>query len=249
MFAGRDDWKDEEVHDYKFSYIDVDEFRIQEFYPRLKYALVYVSILRGILIYMADIFTVIQYLVFNSFDNNPGVLKLKHQYGRDAARWMDTLKWVYLGSIFFSLFLLLLEARRCRQIIKSNFISYAFTSSMAYQCYAITSYSHYCFFLHIEDFKTRIDNLAYFVYFNLRGTMSFCFCSLPCPNSSCFSRLFRLQARVFWPVAASCDRFVLSGKYLGRVWRQRTRVSLYERVVEKPFNGRVPGWQICPPML
>jgi hypothetical protein len=171
-------WKEEEVQDYKFSYIDVNEFVLSNCYYRLKYCFLFLLVMKDILIYMADIFTVVQYLAFGAFDSNPGLDDLR-------ARWswiVEALKWAYLGSIFISLVLLLFEIRKGRKITQSGYISTAFTNTIAYRQYAIASFAHFSLFERIEMYKKPIDRVAFFVFFSLKGKsfLIICHCRSHC---------------------------------------------------------------------
>jgi hypothetical protein len=122
--------------------------------------------MKDILVYMADLYTVVQYLALNGFDTNPGLDSIRQS---KYSFVVETLKWLYLGSIFMSLILLLFESLKARRITKSGYISNAYTNTISYRHYAIASFSYFSFFERIEMYKKPIDRVAFFVFFALKG--------------------------------------------------------------------------------
>jgi hypothetical protein len=122
---------------------------------------------------MADIFTVYQYISSKTFEMTPGMESLKAK-----PALMEALKWVYLGSIFLSLVFFLLELRKGHRIVRSSYISTAFTNTISYRQYAIQSFAHYSFFQRIEMYKRPIDRVAFYCFFALKGMpfVTLCYC-------------------------------------------------------------------------
>jgi hypothetical protein len=160
-------WKQEQIQDYQFVHIDVQEFVLKSAFYRFKYVLLYCTIMKDTLVYMADVYTVYQYNTSKTFERTPGLEKLKA-----TPHMIEVLKWLYLGSIFFSLLLLMLETRKAFRIIQSSYISTAFTNNISYRQYAIQSFAHYSFFQRIEMCKRPIDKVAFYCYFSLKGKSS-----------------------------------------------------------------------------
>jgi hypothetical protein len=216
-------WKEEQVEDFKFSYIDIDQFRLKSFYYRFKYCLLFIIVMKGILVYMADIYTVVHYLALDGFTANPGLDSLNSKW----SILVHVMKWVYLGSIFISLLILLLEIKKSRKITRSGYISCAFTNTMSYRQYAISSYSYYSFFQRIEMYIRPIDRMAFFVFFSLKG-------KLEEKMAGCekLNILNRLQTSYSRPVASSCHRRLLCILTVPRVQhhnRQNSFGQSYDR--------------------
>ena len=62
-----------------------------------------------------------------------------------------------------------MEWKDARKIIKSQDISFTFTSIIAYRYHAIRSFPHFCFFEQVEESRSRLSVLAFFVYFSFTG--------------------------------------------------------------------------------
>ncbi|CAG8556809.1 3984_t:CDS:2, partial [Scutellospora calospora] len=119
-------WKREEVRDHKFAFIDVDSFNDKKLcsIKRIQYAFIFLVILKTVLVYIADVWTAVILLIFNRWSStvNPAIP-------------IYISKWIYVGCIFASFILLVLEARKARSVMKSDDISFAFTNLIAYKCY------------------------------------------------------------------------------------------------------------------
>jgi hypothetical protein len=50
-----DDWKRQKVQDHKFDFIDVDDYIDNSPWRKFKYSLVFAMVIKGILIYCADL--------------------------------------------------------------------------------------------------------------------------------------------------------------------------------------------------
>ncbi len=168
MCCGSANWKREEVPDHKFDFIDVRDFRNNGCFQYLKYAFLFIMVVKSFAVYVADIYTAVTLLAFGHFsgslydkvqndpDNN---FRVPISYGR----------WIFSGCIIFSFLLLAYEAHKSRAIVKSRDISYAFTNVMANNYYSLRSYDHFCFFDHINDSKKKKDELAFFIFFTFKG--------------------------------------------------------------------------------
>jgi hypothetical protein len=159
-------WKREVVQDHKFDFVDVESFRDNSPILRIKYALLFVLVLKAILIYSLDVGTAYQLI------SNPDMFTKKtasEAPNKTLVIPADVRKWLYVVSIVASFSLLIWEWRKARRIIASRDIAYAYTNVVAYRYYSIKSYAYYCFFAQIgvtEHFWSRI---AFFVYFTLKG--------------------------------------------------------------------------------
>ncbi|CAG8784688.1 9339_t:CDS:2, partial [Acaulospora morrowiae] len=124
--------------------------------------------LKSVLVYIADMWTAGILLIFD--------------------RWSTSIrppipffisKWIYVICIFISFFLLALDIKKARNIIKSGDISYAFTNTVAYRFHTMRSYSHFCFFSKINNSKKKVDEIAFFVFFTFKGWKRIIFAEAP----------------------------------------------------------------------
>lgn len=157
MCFSNSDWKREEVPDHKFDFIDVAEYESKNFLARIRYLWVYIVVLKSVLVYMSDLYTAGNLLAFNHWATVQPKIPL------------NIARWIFAGTIIFSVLLLLWDMRKARAIIASRDISYAFTSIIAYRYYTLRSYAHYCFFRQIDNSKRTRDNMIYFVFFTFKG--------------------------------------------------------------------------------
>ena len=163
---GKAKWKQEFIVEHKFDYINMEEYRMNSLMLWLKYASIYVIVLRNFLIYVADLVAVIfLFYPLKSFDPSQGVPALVVE----NVNLRDILKYIYLFCVAASVLLLAIDVRKARRIIKSRDISFAFTSNIAYRYYSIRSYAYYCFFEQISHATRTKDVLALFVFFRLKG--------------------------------------------------------------------------------
>lgn len=158
-------WKREVVQDHKFDFVDVKEYHTDGPLTRIRYGLVYVFMIKSILVYCSDLYTMIAMLANNYWSGNilsedsSSTIKVPFTIG----------KWIFTGCIIFSILLLAWEGRKARMIIRSRDISYAFTNIMANDYYSLKSYNHFCFFSQINNSKKKKDEFAFFVFFTFKG--------------------------------------------------------------------------------
>ncbi|ORX98150.1 hypothetical protein K493DRAFT_214713 [Basidiobolus meristosporus CBS 931.73] len=157
--GGEAKWKREVINDHKFDFVDVDEFYEDHFATKFKYCFIFLFTIKSILIYVLDIYTAVMLIFFNSWtsDINKDLEKLSY------------IRWIFVGSIAASYVLLFLEISKARAVILSGDISFTFTSIIANRYYTLRSYAHYCFFNQIHNQKRFKDELAFFVFFALKG--------------------------------------------------------------------------------
>lgn len=91
----------------------------------------------------------------------------------DASIPPDVSKWIFLGAILISFVLLFWDIRKSRGIIESRDISYAFFSVIANRWYSVKDYKYFCLFGKINRSRKRIDSIAFFVFFTLKGNTKF----------------------------------------------------------------------------
>ncbi|KAL1409083.1 Potassium transporter [Vanrija albida] len=163
-------WKSEVVQDFKFDYVDVKDFHRTNFGTRFKYMFVYLFILRDIVIYGLDIFTVVTMLSTSNWTNKvyqDGAGKTGTSIFHINVEF-NVAKWVFLGCIIFSFLLLGYEVYKAKQVIRSRDISYAFTNVMANDYYSIKDYNNFCLFCAISDSTKMHDKIAFFVFFSFK---------------------------------------------------------------------------------
>ncbi|KAF9325267.1 hypothetical protein BG006_011249 [Podila minutissima] len=148
------DWRRQKVEDHKFDFIDVEDYVDNTVWRKFKYSLVFAIVIKGILVYCADLWTAVNLLVSQKWTNNLGV------DGQDKI----SLAW---------------DIKKAVAIIQSRDISYAFTSMIAYRYYAIKSYAHFCLFERIHNSKKHIDEIAFFCFFTFRGWKRLIFADSP----------------------------------------------------------------------
>ncbi|PWN26518.1 hypothetical protein BDZ90DRAFT_241690 [Jaminaea rosea] len=166
--CGNAAWKREEVPDHKFDFIDVRDYHNNGAWTRMKYGFVFALVIKSFAVYIADIYTAVTLLAFNHFngniynkvqDNPDNTVPVPIQYG----------KWVFFGCIIFSFLLLAYEAHKCRAIVRSRDISYAYTNVMANNYYSLRSYDHFCLFSQINNSTKKQDEIAFFIFFTFKG--------------------------------------------------------------------------------
>ncbi|GAA97505.1 uncharacterized protein L969DRAFT_83806 [Mixia osmundae IAM 14324] len=159
-------WKREEVPDHKFDFVDVSDFRDEGFGARLKYAWLYVILIKSAGVYVADLYTAIAMLASNHWSGS----LIADAGGSTAVTVPFKIgKWIFTGCILLSFLLLAWEAKKARAIVRSRDISFAFTNVMANNWYSIRSYDHFCFFCQVSSSKKKKDDFAFFVFFTFKG--------------------------------------------------------------------------------
>ncbi|UZJ51631.1 hypothetical protein CBS101457_000951 [Exobasidium rhododendri] len=165
--CGEARWKREEVPDHKFDFIDVRDYWSNGYLVRIKYAFLYLNIIKSFAVYVADIYTAITLLAFHHFngsiydrvEDSVNTVSVPFVYG----------KWIFTGCIIFSFLLLAYEAHKGRAVVRSRDISYAYTNVMANNYYSLRSYNHFCFFSQLNNSKKKKDELAFFIFFTFKG--------------------------------------------------------------------------------
>ncbi|KAF8934521.1 hypothetical protein BGZ58_005643 [Dissophora ornata] len=162
------DWRRQKVQDHKFDFIDVEDYVDNSAYRKFKYSLVFAIVIKGILIYCADLWTGVNLLVSKNWATNLGVVDGQIRYGEITISF-EIYKWVFAACIILSFILLAWDIKKAVAIIQSRDISYAFTSMIAYRYYAIKSFAHFCLFERIHNSKKTMDEVAFFCFFTFRG--------------------------------------------------------------------------------
>ncbi|KAK4512291.1 uncharacterized protein ATC70_002988 [Mucor velutinosus] len=151
-------WKREVVKDHKFDYIDINEFYDPSCPARTSYMFMYILMIKGFLVYVADLWTAVSLLVIGNSSINA-----------DASIPPDVAKWIFLGAIMISFVLLFWDIRKSRGIVESRDISLAFFSVIANRWYSVKDYKYFCLFGKINRSRKQIDSIAFFVFFTLKG--------------------------------------------------------------------------------
>ncbi|KAG0326030.1 hypothetical protein BGZ99_010251 [Dissophora globulifera] len=162
------DWRRQKVQDHKFDFIDVEDYVDNSPWRNFKYSLVFAIVIKGILIYCADLWTAVNLLVAGNWNTNLAVEGGQIQYGGISISF-EIYKWIFAVCIILSFILLAWDMKKAYYIIQSRDISYAFTSMIAYRYYAIKSYAHFCLFEKIHNSKKTMDEVAFFCFFTFRG--------------------------------------------------------------------------------
>ncbi|OUM64128.1 hypothetical protein PIROE2DRAFT_42874, partial [Piromyces sp. E2] len=185
------DWKREEILDHSFSLINVNDYVNNSTMMRIKYLWIFFVVFRIIMVYMFDIYLLIQ-------SRDSADFKVEHDYCEQSFGFigerlsfisklcefdkkpffrylLDHMFYLLLFSIGIATLLGYLELRKAQRIIKSQDISFAYTNIVAYRYYCIKSYAYYCFFQLIQDHKKLSDSFAFFVFFTFKGWKRFVF--------------------------------------------------------------------------
>lgn len=177
------DWKKEKVNEYKFDFVNVEDFVQDSVGMRLKYAFLFLLTLKSILVYMADIGAIVTLGVSGAFEqltknNEADAQKLcinNSFFFCSGSSFLNFLDFkarlsIIVASIVISYILLAFEWRKALKIIKSDDISFSFTNTIAYRYYIVRSFPHFCFFEEILNSRRTKDILAFYVYFSFKGT-------------------------------------------------------------------------------
>ncbi|CAB4405138.1 unnamed protein product [Rhizophagus irregularis] len=161
-------WKREIVNDHKFDFVCVEDFKVHDTFIGIRYLILYLTVFKVVLVYVADLWTAGILLIFDSWSSS---IKPTIPFTYS--------KWIYVGCIFISFLLLALDWRKAKAIIASRDISYAFTSTITSRYYALKSYSHFCFFYRIKRQSKMVDKIAFFVFFAFKGWKRLIFAEAP----------------------------------------------------------------------
>ena len=162
-------WKNENIVEHKFSDIRISDFRSDSSILRFKYMLMFMKVLQGVAVFVADLF--IMFLYFKLLITESSTIST----GDQTVSWAVSLKivtyrpYLYIISVIFSSLLSVYEWKIAQSVIKSGDIAAAFTSEMASTYYSIRSYSHFCFFQVVSNSTKLRDNLAFFVFFSFKN--------------------------------------------------------------------------------
>ncbi|KAG0227131.1 hypothetical protein BGW42_003147 [Actinomortierella wolfii] len=166
------DWKRQKVEDHKFDFIDVEDYVDNSWWRQIKYSFVFIIVIKGILIYCADVWTASNLMTTDNLQElAPGGVTKDGIIEAVAGLNINIVvyRWIFMSCIILSFILLAWDIKRAVEVIKSRDISYAFTSMIASRYYCITSYAHFCLFEKIHQSKKTIDEVAFFCFFTFRG--------------------------------------------------------------------------------
>ncbi|KAJ1564230.1 hypothetical protein HK096_009021 [Nowakowskiella sp. JEL0078] len=179
-------WKREEYPDHKFSNVNVHDFVSKSFFTQIRYSFVFLFALKSIMVYMADIAIMcLQFYQLFSTQSDCNSSAAVTNYCINNNAWSaslipsDTRPWIILASIMLSFVLLFIDWKKAATIIRSQDISYAFTSTIVNRYYVLKSYPHFCFFKAIKDQRNLSDRLAFFVFFAFKGWKRLLLAELP----------------------------------------------------------------------
>ncbi|KAJ3363711.1 hypothetical protein GGF32_003748 [Allomyces javanicus] len=186
-FAKKSNWKREEVLDHKWDFVDVEEYQMNDCWSYMGYTFLFLDVFRSFIVYLADMSTAMLIILFNQWSTkSPDEIvkdpKLAKALGVSPSTYhnlADNLRWVYVGSIIVSFLLLANDMRKSRRIIQSHDISFAFTDVIAYRYYCLRSFAHWCFFQEIRMHHKTSDQIAQFVFFQLKGWKRLLFAEAP----------------------------------------------------------------------
>ncbi|KAI8869127.1 hypothetical protein GQ42DRAFT_124226, partial [Ramicandelaber brevisporus] len=168
-------WKYEPQMDQRFEFVDIPSFVDRSCSARWAYFMLFLQVLRATLIYIADLWTIIQLAVFVS--SNPKNKKSSLYSGVDMP--IEYLRFIFWASILASYILLVVEIRKARRVIRHGDIALAYVNVLAYRYMSLVSYAHFCFFRQITLAQKGKDKVAFFVFFTLRSWKRFVFAESP----------------------------------------------------------------------
>ncbi|ORZ17952.1 hypothetical protein BCR42DRAFT_412834 [Absidia repens] len=158
LFQSGPKWKREFVHDHKFDYIDLTEFRTRNCWIYLRYLFMYITIIVSFAAYCADIWTACILLIYNQWSlSSPPKIPLYIS------------KWIYVACIALSFILLAWDIRKARIVMASRDISYAATNNMVSKYMSVKSYNCFSLFMKIQSSRKFSDTTAFYVFFTLKG--------------------------------------------------------------------------------
>ncbi|KAI9001994.1 hypothetical protein BC832DRAFT_561929 [Gaertneriomyces semiglobifer] len=196
--CGSAKWKREHIQDHKFDLINIDDFTEDTLLMRLKWWWVFVLVFKTILVYMADL-AVICLLIYSAIDRScadvsaSGGVFASVADGREKKCTKDDSSTVFqalqingevrffliMATVVISYALMMHEYIKASKIRKSGDISYAYTNTFAYRMYVVQSFPHFCFFQKINNSRTLVDELAFYVFFTFRGWKRFLLAEFP----------------------------------------------------------------------
>ncbi|KAI9296843.1 hypothetical protein K502DRAFT_347686 [Neoconidiobolus thromboides FSU 785] len=156
-------WKRESITDFKFDYIDIDQFYDERIITKLSYIAPFLILFKTILMYCSDIWTTI-----NLITNGDKALDL--YFGPYHEKWFA---YVFYASLSCSIILVPYELYKSYKIIKSKDISVVYTNVIAHRLYILTNYKNYCFFKKLAEPRTLTESITFFIYFTLKGWKRF----------------------------------------------------------------------------
>ncbi|KAI8643838.1 hypothetical protein BD408DRAFT_364252 [Parasitella parasitica] len=149
-------WKREIVPDHKFENIDLDSFYKTSCSSRCGHLFIFVLSLKSFAVYVADLWTAVSLLVIGQTTVTPAI---PTEYS----------KWIFFACIMVSFLLLIWDMFKARRILKTQDISFAFTSVIANRYLSMKDYRYYCLFQAINSNSKGIDSYAFFIFFQLKG--------------------------------------------------------------------------------
>lgn len=170
-------WKKEAVVAYKFDYIDKDIIISESLWWRFTYLGIYFALIRTILMYAADIFSIVVLFVpFLKAADGQSISVAGSDWLTFFGTAMDeglrtAFKWLYVASVGVSLCLLIVDAYKAQKIIRSRDISLAMTSLTARRWYSMKQYAYYCLFQRLAAARKTKDGLAFFTFYSLKGNL------------------------------------------------------------------------------
>ncbi|KAJ1929153.1 Potassium transporter [Tieghemiomyces parasiticus] len=167
-------WKREIINDHKFEYIDASDFTDNSAGARFSYMIVFARVVKATLVYVADVYTAVSLFVMKDYYMGKDSI-----YRQISGFPVHVLRFVFWASILISFGLLAWEYRKSRRVYKTRDISYAYTSPLVYRYICLVSYPHYCFFRQIDNHRKFKDNVAFFVFFNLKSWKRVLFAESP----------------------------------------------------------------------
>ncbi|KAF0482317.1 pheromone-regulated K+ transporter prm6 [Gigaspora margarita] len=165
-------WKKERdlkvVKDFKYDFVDIQEFEKHDCLSKMRYSVVFFIVLKAVLVYIADLYSMTALLLNDTWTSVKPAISF------------SISKWIFVGSILMSFILLFLEMKKAYTIVKSGDISFSFTNKIAYRYYTLTSYAHWCFFQEIQDREKFFpDKVAFHVFFEFKGYKRLLLCDGP----------------------------------------------------------------------
>ena len=185
-------WHNEDYPSHKFDQVDLDEYRSRNAWDRFMHMVLWIGVIASTSMYVFDLYQTVRLgikyvsakLHTPTEFSNVSVYPSLEQITAEAIKSSQSIPptsdkywaildqgafFIYAGSLIISLLLLYIDYRKARRIINSSEISLAFTNSLAYNLYSLKSYSYFGFFQKIDRNKRFKDDLAFFIFFRLKG--------------------------------------------------------------------------------
>ncbi|KAI9733925.1 MAG: hypothetical protein M1834_002580 [Cirrosporium novae-zelandiae] len=158
----------------KWEYINLSDFRSNSCGPVLSYIFLIVMLIVSVAVYVVDIFTAINLLVFDTWSSSV-----------DPAIPFKVSRWIFGGCIVLSLVLLVHRWLKALRAIRSSGIAASYLDPLAVRLQSIRvgnngrGWRRFLLFAALTKSKKGVEYIALFTYFAFEGWLRVCFAQGP----------------------------------------------------------------------